>query len=222
MRADAPPPGPGPDREAALAQYRRRARRYDSELTAFEPIRRLAVSRLALQRGDVVVDAGCGTGLSLALLRAAVGPRGRVIGIEQSPEMITLARRRVADNRWRNVDLVCAPMETARVARRADAALLHFTHDILCRPEAIAQVLRCLRPGARVVAAGLKWSQVWPLPGNLFVLAAALYSVTSLDGLDRPWRLLAPWLEGLSVESLWLDTLFVAHGTLPAGLDGSA
>jgi ubiquinone/menaquinone biosynthesis C-methylase UbiE len=205
----------GPDRDAALEQYRRRASVYDRELAFFEPIRRLAVARLELRPGDVVFDVGCGTGLSLAMLRQGVGPRGRIVGIEQSPEMVEQARRRVARARWARVTLMCSPVEDARLRVRADAALFHFTHDILQRPEAIANVLGHLKPGARVVASGLKWAAPWLLrPVNWLVLPAALRSVTSLDGLDRPWQLLQERLGRMRVEPRLLGGAYVARGTL--------
>ena len=69
-----------PDRRAALAQYRSRANGYDNELALFEPLRREAVARLNLGRGDTVLDVGCGTGLSFALLDDAVGHQGRIVG----------------------------------------------------------------------------------------------------------------------------------------------
>ena len=203
----------GPDRDAALAQYRQRADVYDLELALLEPIRRLAVSRLALRPGDVVFDVGCGTGLSLSILRRGVGPTGRIVGIEQSPEMLEQARRRVARARWGRVTLMCSPVETADLRVNADAALFHFTHDILRRPEAIANVLGHLKPGARVVASGLKWATPWLMrPVNLLVLPAALRSVTSLEGMDQPWRLLQEQLGRMNVESRLGGTAYVASG----------
>lgn len=202
----------GPDRHAALEQYRRRAIRYDLELALFEPIRRLAVSKLALREGETVLDVGCGTGLSLAMLRQGVSPGGRVIGIEQSPEMIEQARRRVERERWRRVTLICSPAETADIGVRADAALFHFTHDILLQPIAISNVISHLKPGARVVASGLKWAPALQWPVNLLVLPAALRSVTSLDGMDQPWRLLQDRLGHMDVESRLLGGTYVATG----------
>lgn len=204
----------GPDREAALAQYRRRAGVYDLELLLFEPIRVKAVQALALRRGQTVVDVGCGTGLSLPLLRAALGPRGHVIGIEQSPEMIERARERVAAGRGARVTLVAAPAEAAAFAGRADAALFHFTHDVMLREEAVANVLAHLKPGARIVATGLKWAPSWAVAVNLFVWGAALRSVTSLEGLDRPWRRLEPHLADLEVDSLLGGAVYLARGRL--------
>jgi len=203
----------GPDREAALQQYRRRAGVYDRELALFESMRRLAISRLALRPGDVVFDVGCGTGLSLSILRQGIGPKGRIVGIEQSPEMVARARRRVERARWARVTLMCSPVETADIRVSADAALFHFTHDILQRPEAIANVFSHLKPGARVVASGLKWAEPWPMrPVNLFVLPAALHSVTSLNGMDQPWRLLQEQLGHMHVESRLLGGAYVASG----------
>lgn len=199
--------------QAALEQYRSRAPVYDVELALFEPIRRRAVAQLALQRGATVIDAGCGTGLSLPLLHAAVGAQGRIIGIEQSPEMLARARECVQRHGWRNVTLIEASVEDAAIeARNADAALFHFTHDILRTPTAVANVIGALRPQASVVACGLKWSAPWAWPVNAFVLGAALRSVSSLDGLAQPWSVLAPHLDAFELGSAMAGGVFIAHG----------
>lgn len=203
---------PAPDREAALAQYRRRANVYDLELALFEPLRRAAVQALALEPGQTVLDLACGTGLSLPLLRRAVGPQGRVLGVEQSPEMLALARRRVARHRWRNVELIAAPVEAAELGVQADAALFHFTHDVLQRADAVANAMAHLRPGARVVATGLRWAPRWALPVNVAVYVAARRSVTTLRGLSRPWQLLEPHLATIEVRYHWLGAVYLAVG----------
>jgi SAM-dependent methyltransferase len=217
----APPAGravprrPGPDRDAALAQYQRRARVYDLELAAFEAIRRAALRRLAPRRGETVIDVGCGTGLSLPLLREAVGARGRVVGVEQSPEMLALARRRAEAHRWRNVELVGAPVETADWPWPGDAALFHFTHDVLQRADAVANALAHLKRGARVVASGLRWAPRWAVAVNAAVYVAARRSVTTLDGLDRPWALLEQRLGPMRVTTSWLRAVYIAEGSVP-------
>ncbi|MDQ1243248.1 MAG: hypothetical protein QG550_2500, partial [Pseudomonadota bacterium] len=107
----------------------------------------------------------------------------------------------------------CSPVETADIRTNADAALFHFTHDILQRPEAIANVISHLKPGARVVASGLKWAAPWLMrPINLLVLPAALRSVTSLDGMDQPWRLLQDQLGQMTVESRLRGGAYIASG----------
>jgi ubiquinone/menaquinone biosynthesis C-methylase UbiE len=205
-------PHSGPKKQAALAQYRRRAGIYDLELALFEPIRRKAIARLALQPGQTVLDVGCGTGLSFELLLQSIGSKGKIVGIEQSPEMMAKAQERVQQNQWKNVTLVCSPVEAATIKIKADAALFHFTHDILRQPEAIANILQHLKPRAKVMACGLKWASGFMISVNAFVLPAALHSVTSLEGLDKPWDKLAESLESLKVESLLFGGVYMAQG----------
>lgn len=206
-----------PDRSAALTQYRRRAGIYDRELAPFEPIRVDAVVALGLRQGQTVLDVGCGTGLSFELLHSRVGRHGRIVGIEQSPEMLAIARERVKRHHWDNVELVQQPAGDAPLALQADAALFHFTHDILRDGEALAHVMRHLKPGAHVVATGLQWAPPWLWPTNGFVLMAALHSVTSLEGLGKPWDKLAGYLDGLQVETAWLGGIYIARGKVKAG-----
>jgi len=202
-------------KELALAQYRLRARFYDHELAAFEPIRRRAVACLGLSAGDTVLDLGCGTGLSFDALQALVGPRGHVLGVEQSPEMAELARQRVAQHGWRNVTVVQAGAENMPCHDRlADAALFHFTHDILTSASALDRIVGQLKPGAHVVAAGLQWSTPWDWPTNALVLAAAMYSVTTLDALDQPWKLLAPRCEDIVREPSPMRGTYIVHARL--------
>jgi demethylmenaquinone methyltransferase/2-methoxy-6-polyprenyl-1,4-benzoquinol methylase len=205
-------PARRPDRQASLKQYRSRARFYDAELLLFEPIRTEAIARLDVHPGDCVFDVGCGTGLSFERLHTRVGKAGRVVGIEQSPDMMALAKAKVAQHGWSNVDLVQAPAATAKLKGMADAALFHFTHDILREEASLANVFAHLKPGARVVAAGLQWAAPWAWPANGFVLMAAMYSTTSLEGLGEPWSLLAPRLVDFRVRQMPMGGIYMASG----------
>ena len=125
------------------------------------PYRRQAVESLAPAPGEVVLDAGCGTGLNFERLEDGVGREGRLVGIDQSPEMLARARERVEQHGWANVTLVEAPAEQADPAVRADAALLCATHDILRSPPALENILGRVKEGGRVVATGPKWAPWW-------------------------------------------------------------
>lgn len=205
---------PSRGRAAALAQYKRRAAHYDAELAVFEPLRAEAVALLALHEGQRVLDVGCGTGLSFAMLERELGETGAIVGIEQSPDMLQLARERIESHGWRNVTLVGAPAEEAQVHGRLDAALFHFTHDVLREPKALDNVLRHLRPGARVVTVGLQWAPPWAWPANCFVALAALYSISSFDGLARPWDLLARRLQQFQLHTTLQGGIYIGSGVV--------
>ncbi len=203
-----------PNRSTAIRQYRSRARIYDFELALFEPVRQRAIDLLRLKNGDRVLDVGCGTGLSFSALEGLVGPEGSIVGIEQSPEMLERARARAAENGWNNVALIAASVEEAAIPVAADAAMFHFTHDIMRTPKAVANVCSHLKPGARVVAAGLKWAPIRAMPLNLLVWNAALRSTSTREGLARPWSHLEPLLSRLEMEQMLGGAVYIASGVV--------
>jgi SAM-dependent methyltransferase len=82
--------------ESYLAETRAffavRAATWDAKFGDDMPAYAAAVAEAGIPRGGAVVDVGCGTGRALPALRQAVGPRGTVIAIDVTPEMLHEAR----------------------------------------------------------------------------------------------------------------------------------
>jgi ubiquinone/menaquinone biosynthesis C-methylase UbiE len=201
-----------PDAGEAIEQYRRAAPGYDSHMRRFSRWQRLAVDRLELRPGETVIDVACGTGLNFPLVEERIGPGGKIIGIDLSPEMLAIARRRVDSAGWGNVELIEAPVDRAHLRELADAALFSFAHDVLQSPEAVANVVRHLRTGARVSSVGAKYAASWNFPVNFVVRRAARPFVTTFEGLERPWRELELYTQGMEHRSLALGGAYVAWG----------
>ena len=201
-----------PDPGRAVEKYRRRAAGYDASARRTMVLRRRVVGMLGLSAGEIVLDVACGTGLSIPLLAAAVGPAGRVIGVEVSPAMIEQARDRVARSGLANVTLIEASMEEAALAGPLDAVLFNYTHDVLQSPKALRNVFSATRPGARIAIAGIKHPPAWLFPLRLYRLIKARPYVTTFRGLDEPWRMLREYVPDLAVDPVMLGTNYLASG----------
>lgn len=200
--------------QISIDRYRRHAAGYDASARRTMPLRRRTIALLRLQPGQTVLDVGAGTGLSYTLLRDGVGPGGRVLAFEQSPDMFALAQARVQREAWTNIWHTNEAAETVQLPKLADAVLFNYTHDICRSPAAVANILRQVRPGARVAMAGMKFFPWWTGPLNLLVwLKNRPYNARPAD-LWEPWSLVATHCTGFH----WTDTQwgmgYIASGTV--------
>ncbi|MCU0764927.1 MAG: methyltransferase domain-containing protein [Burkholderiaceae bacterium] len=203
-------------RAASRRKYRRRAARYDASCGPTWPIRERAVAALGLAPGMAVLDVGCGTGLSLPLLRSAVGDAGRVYAFDHSPEMLAQARERVARAGWRNVRLFGQPAHRLSLPEPVDALLFHYTHDILRSEPALDALLGQARPGAAVAVAGIKYFPRWLAPLNLWVFMKNVGYNGAPGGLRTPWDRLAPRLAGWQWRPTQFGMGYLAQGRVAA------
>lgn len=205
----------GPDPQRAIARYRGHAAHYDASAQRTMPLRRRAVANLGLQPGDTVLDVACGTGLSFPLLQEAIGPGGRLVGVELSPDMAARAQARIERSGWRNAQVIVAPMEEAALAPCAPfaAVLFNFTHDVLQSDAALANVFAACRPGARVAVAGSKLLPWYLAPCNAYVRWNNAPYMTTQRDLRMPWRRLLRYVPDLAVAPALLGACYVAKGT---------
>lgn len=145
---------PGLDPTVLRAVYERAAHRYDSWhalATGHSDQRgRLLLVRRSVGRGDVVLDAGGGTGLTTVLAAKAVGPTGSVVVLDFSPEMLRRGEERVAAKGLRERvsfeigDILHMPFPDGRF----DVVLSTYSVCPLTDPaEGVEEMYRVLRPG---------------------------------------------------------------------------
>lgn len=150
--------------------YRRLAPVYDPGLWLYELIgmrlrryRRQAVATLKLQPGQTVVDLGCGTGPNLALLFDAVGPNGRVIGVDLSPEMLAQAQHKIDAAGWSNVELVESDMAKYVFPGHTDAVLATLALATIPDYDTVVRTIAAvLPPGGRLANVEMTWPERWP------------------------------------------------------------
>jgi demethylmenaquinone methyltransferase/2-methoxy-6-polyprenyl-1,4-benzoquinol methylase len=197
-------------KQSLLAAYSDFATAYDRRTRVYQGYRHRVVESLPLSTGDVVLDVGCGTGLCLPLLTERIGPTGTVVGVDQSPDMLALARQRVADHHWSNVTLIESAVEDVDVPVQPNAALFCATHDVLQSERALDRVFSHLRRGAWVGAVGGKWAPSWMVALNAMVFATHQPYVRDFDGFDRPWRKLSGYVASLRLIDV--TTGYLAFG----------
>jgi ubiquinone/menaquinone biosynthesis C-methylase UbiE len=120
-----------------------------------EPIRQIGLEKLTLAHGERVLEIGYGTGHCLVQMAAAVGPDGRVFGIDLSEGMQARARERLRVSRLsERVHLCCGDAAQLPYRDRSmDAVFMSFTLELFDTPEiphVLAECKRVLSPGGRI------------------------------------------------------------------------
>ena len=129
-------------------RYDRLAGVYDRRWASYvEASVRETLRRVDLRDGEAILDVGCGTGVLLAAI-AGRAPGARLVGVDLSPAMLAVARRKLVDR----VVLVAAdatrlPLPDRRFDLVLSTSALHYWPD----PAAgLAEIARVLKPGGRV------------------------------------------------------------------------
>jgi ubiquinone/menaquinone biosynthesis C-methylase UbiE len=195
------------DQDAITAQYDRVAPFYRalSPLFLINPLaRRRGVAALGLRPGDTVLEVAVGTGRNLPYLVDAVGPTGKVIGVDLSPGMLREAARMVERRGWRNVELIEGDATALELDRDLDAIFFSLAWSVIPAPvAALSRIWERLRPGGRVAVMDMSLTETGLRP-VLAPIARQLNKLGPGRADARPWDDLAPFGEVVTARFLHL------------------
>jgi SAM-dependent methyltransferase len=117
-----------------------------------------------LRAGETVLDLGSGAGIDCFLAAAKVGPSGRVIGVDMTPEMLDRARENARKSGAKNVEFRLGEIENLPVADDSvdviiSNCVINLSTD---KPRVFREAFRALRPGGRMIVSDLVLRK--PLP----------------------------------------------------------
>ena len=139
----------------------------------------------SLRPGETVVDLGCGGGLDVFLAAKKVGPTGRAIGIDMTPQMLELARRNAAASGVTNAEFHQATIDRLPLADASvDCVISNCVINLAPDKRAVfREIARVLRPGGRLAVSDIALRQPLPLEisANLLAYVGCIAGAISLD-----------------------------------------
>jgi SAM-dependent methyltransferase len=139
----------------------------------------------SLRPGETVVDLGCGGGLDVLLAAKKVGPTGRAIGIDMTPQMLELARRNAAQSGVANAEFHQATIDRLPLADASvDCVISNCVINLAPDKQAVfREIARVLRPGGRLAVSDIALRKPLPVEigENLLAYIGCIAGAISLD-----------------------------------------
>src|SRR4051794_2588466 len=142
-----------------------------------------------LREGETVVDLGSGGGLDVFLAARKVGPTGRAIGIDMTPEMLELARRNAEKSGLTNVEFHLATIDKLPLPDvSADCVISNCVINLAPDKAAVfREVARVLKPGGRLAVSDIALKRELPpeLGGDLMAYVGCIAGAIPIEEYRR-------------------------------------
>jgi len=177
--------------------------------------RLLAIKKLSLQRGNGVIELGCGTGLNFPFLMEQIGPEGRLIGIDLTPGMLDIARERVERSGWNNVELTQSDIAAYDFPEGINGVLATGLFGYIPEYDRVIKAAsQSLVPGGHLAI--LDGKQPENLPSWLFKIVLKLggpFGYTPEYFNVRPWESVERYFKETSFETRYGGMIYILSGT---------
>jgi len=145
-----------------------------------------------LKAGETVLDLGSGAGFDCFLASRAVGPAGRVLGVDMTPDMIAKARANGAKANATNVEfrlgeIEALPVQDDSIDVVISNCVVNLSPD---KPRVFREAFRVLKPGGRVAVADIVRTAELPadLAADLAAQCGCVAGAASIDELETMLR----------------------------------
>lgn len=202
--------------------YQSGAKHYDFTTILFRLIglrmktyRLLAIKKLSLQRGNCVIELGCGTGLNFPFIMERIGPEGRLIGVDLTPGMLEIARVRVERSGWKNVELIQSDIAAYDFPEGVNGVLATGLFGYIPEYDRVIKAAsQALLPGGHLSI--LDGKKPENLPSWLFKIVLKLgkpFGYTPEYFNVRPWESVERYFKETSYQTRYGGMIYILSGT---------